>query len=80
MRREVLPYLACPNCRSGMQLGAVTREEGPHVIDGDLVCERGTCHFDVTGGVPAVLPGNVPRHRPMPFICIGRLNRNERAH
>jgi len=59
MRREVLPYLACPNCRSGMRLGAVTREEGPHVIDGDLVCERGTCHFDVTGGVPVLIRAHV---------------------
>ncbi|HEY8923098.1 MAG TPA: class I SAM-dependent methyltransferase [Polyangia bacterium] len=59
MRREVLPYLACPNCRSGMRLGAVTREEGPHVIVGDLVCERGTCHFDVTGGVPVLIRAHV---------------------
>jgi len=59
MRREVLPYLACPNCRSGLRLGAVTREEGPHVIVGDLVCERGTCHFDVTGGVPVLIRAHV---------------------
>ena len=59
MRREVLPYLACPNCRSGMRLGAVMREEGPHVIQGDLVCERGTCHFDVTCGVPVLIRAHV---------------------
>ena len=59
MRREVLPYLACPNCASGMRLGSVTREEGLHVIEGELVCERGTCRFEVTSGVPVLIRAHV---------------------
>jgi SAM-dependent methyltransferase len=54
MRREVLPYLACPNCASELRLESVVREEDGHVITGELVCTRGTCRFEVTGGVPVL--------------------------
>ncbi len=60
MRREVLSYLACPNCASALQLVTVTHEEEDgHVIAGALLCDAGTCRFDVTDGVPVLIRGHV---------------------
>ncbi|HEY4185727.1 MAG TPA: class I SAM-dependent methyltransferase [Polyangia bacterium] len=60
MRREVLSYLACPNCASELKLTSVALEEGDgHVISGELACAAGTCRFDVTDGVPVLIRGHV---------------------
>jgi SAM-dependent methyltransferase len=60
MRREVLSYLACPNCASALTLVSAAREDGDgHVIEGALACERGTCHFEITGGVPVLIRAHV---------------------
>lgn len=60
MRREVLTYLACPNCSSDLTLASVALEESDgHVITGELVCARGTCRFEITDGVPVLIRGHV---------------------
>ena len=60
MRREVLNYLACPNCSTALTLGAVALEESDgHVMAGELVCAAGTCRFEITDGVPVLIRGHV---------------------
>jgi SAM-dependent methyltransferase len=59
MRREVLPYLACPNCASGLALSSVATEQGDHIMEATLSCDAGTCVFPVRRGVPILVPGQV---------------------
>src|SRR5689334_20254365 len=60
MRKEVVPYLACPNCGSDVALApeGVTESEG-HVMTGELRCTKNACRFPITGGVPRLLPKSV---------------------
>jgi SAM-dependent methyltransferase len=59
MRRTLLPYLACPNCRSELTLSSVAAEEREHVMQGELVCSSGSCRFAIKDGVPILVPGDV---------------------
>lgn len=60
MRREVIPYLACPNCASALVLESpVTEEPDGHVMKGTLVCGAGTCRFSIKDGVPMLVTGVV---------------------
>jgi len=59
MRREVLSYLACPNCATALVLASVAHEEDAHVITGQLACAQGTCTFEITDGVPVLTRGHV---------------------
>jgi len=59
MRREALPYLACPNCASGLSLSETKSEEGAHIMEGRLTCAGRGCAFSITRGVPILVPGRV---------------------
>ncbi|HMC93874.1 MAG TPA: hypothetical protein VKO16_03790 [Polyangia bacterium] len=61
MRRDAVPYLACPNCgaTSELALRSVDREDGAHVMEGKLGCASGGCVFAIRRGVPILVPGQV---------------------
>jgi SAM-dependent methyltransferase len=60
MRREVLAYLACPNCASTLALASSAADEADgHVMEGELVCGAGTCRFPIRDGVPILVAGVV---------------------
>jgi len=60
MRREALNYLACPNCGGELSLRAEgVREEGEHVMAGQLDCRGCRTQFTIRAGVPVLLPLNL---------------------
>lgn len=60
MRREALSFLACPNCGGDLSLPPDgLREEGPHVMAGELVCSRCDSRFSIRDGVPVLLQGKI---------------------
>jgi len=60
MRRELLNYIACPNCGGELALRAEgRREEGEHVMAGHLDCNACHTSFAIHSGVPVLLPANV---------------------
>ncbi|MES1206469.1 MAG: methyltransferase domain-containing protein [Pseudomonadota bacterium] len=59
MRHQALAYLACPNCASPLAVHRVDREEGDHLMAGELACAVGGCRFSIRNGVPVLVRGKV---------------------
>ena len=55
MKRELMEILACPVCKSELEL-RVEEEEGDDVIKGGLVCHK--CHetYPIDDSIPNLLP------------------------
>lgn len=56
MRKSLLPYLACPSCKSGLSLHA-SKESGGHAVEGALRCVSCGASYPISGGVPRLLCG-----------------------
>jgi SAM-dependent methyltransferase len=62
MRRQALEYLACPRCRSTLDMDpatAVDEASDGHLMSGVLVCRINGCRYRIDGGVPALLSSAV---------------------
>lgn len=51
MKRKLLDYLVCPNCKGKLKIDNVQTTEGAEIIDGQLKCDCG-CVFPIKSGVP----------------------------
>jgi len=51
MKRSLLPMLACPRCKAGLELHA-RAEEGGEVAEGDLTCDGCQASYPIRGGIP----------------------------
>lgn len=60
MRREALQFLACPACREQLALEVGDwREDGQHILEGQLACAGCNAQYPIVQGVPVLLPGDV---------------------
>jgi SAM-dependent methyltransferase len=60
MRETALRLLRCPNCRGELELTNVSEHAGDgHIISGELRCKPHGCKFDITRGLPRLLPRGV---------------------
>jgi uncharacterized protein YbaR (Trm112 family) len=60
VRREAVPFLACPNCYGELELQPDgLRQDGEHFMAGELGCAACKTRFPIREGVPVLLPGNV---------------------
>ena len=60
MRLEALHYLACPNCDGELTLRTEgVRQDGQHVMAGQLACAACKTDFSIREGVPLLLPANL---------------------
>lgn len=55
MRRELVEILACPVCKSPLEL-TVEEEEGDEVITGSLHCARCDERYPIEDAIPNLLP------------------------
>lgn len=51
MKRKLLDYLVCPNCKGKLKIDNVQVAEGTEIIEGELKCDCG-CIFPIKSGVP----------------------------
>jgi uncharacterized protein YbaR (Trm112 family) len=56
MKRKLLDYLVCPDCKSELEL-LPARQEGEEIMEGSLRCSGCKKTFSITGGVPRMLSG-----------------------
>ena len=52
MKRTLLDYLACPDCRGNINLASVTADDGIEIVSAELQCASCSRVFSVTRGVP----------------------------
>ncbi|RLI75813.1 Trm112 family protein [Archaeoglobales archaeon] len=55
MKRELLDILACPICKSDLEL--VVEEEREEIISGKLICKKCKTEYPIEDGIPNMLPG-----------------------
>lgn len=56
MRESDLDLLACPKCRSRLDLSERRRCEGSTTLSGYLVCSANAHRFEIAGGIPRFVP------------------------
>ena len=60
MRREILNFLACPNCAGELILNSdAPAEADGHILTAELFCANCRTKFGVRNGVPILLPTNL---------------------
>ena len=52
MKRQLLDYLACPECAGNIHLASVSAEDGMEILSGGLQCESCAKSFPIVRGVP----------------------------
>ena len=62
MRRELLQYLRCPVTHASLDLLPFEEDDGGNVREGLLRSSTGGRIYPIVGGVPSMLPNNVPPH------------------
>ena len=55
MKHELLNYLVCPGCGSGLDLAAAERAEDGEVLSGELACRACGAKYPVRGGIPRMI-------------------------
>ena len=55
MKKELMDILACPVCKSELEL-MVETEEGDEVIQGSLVCHKCDEIYPIEDSIPNLLP------------------------
>ncbi len=55
MRRSLLDILACPKCKSDLEL-EVFQEENGEIISGRLICKSCKAAYPIEEGIPNFLP------------------------
>lgn len=55
MRRELMEILACPDCKSDLEL-RVEKEDGEEILEGELDCGVCAYSFPIKDGIPNLLP------------------------
>ena len=55
MRKDLMDILACPMCKSELELTTDQVEED-EVIKGDLFCAKCNEHYPIEDGIPNLLP------------------------
>ena len=55
MRRDLMDILACPMCKSPLEL-RVEEEEGPDIIKGILYCQQDQEEYPIVDSIPNLLP------------------------
>ena len=55
MRKDLMDILACPMCKSELELTTDQVEED-EVIKGDLFCKTCDEHYPIEDGIPNLLP------------------------
>ncbi len=55
MRKYLMDILACPMCKSELELN-VDEEEGDEVIKGSLTCAKCNEAYPIDDGIPNLLP------------------------
>ncbi len=55
MKRDLMDILACPVCKSGLELRVET-EEGGDIVEGSLRCAACGETYPIAGGIPNLLP------------------------
>jgi uncharacterized protein YbaR (Trm112 family) len=55
MRKDLMDILACPMCKSELQLN-VEQEQDDEVIKGSLFCAKCNEHYPIDDGIPNLLP------------------------
>ena len=60
MRKDMMDILACPMCKSELEL-TVEKEEGDEVIEGSLFCAKCNERYPIDDGIPNLLPPDLRR-------------------
>ncbi len=60
MRKDLMDILACPMCKSELQL-TVDQEEGDEVLKGVLYCAKCDEPYPIDDGIPNLLPPDLRR-------------------
>ncbi len=55
MKRKLLDILACPLCKSDLEL-EVEEEKEDEIIKGKLVCKKCKVEYPIEDGIPNMLP------------------------
>ncbi len=55
MRKDLMDILACPMCKSELEL-KIEEEEGDEVIKGSLSCAKCNETYPIDDGIPNLLP------------------------
>ncbi len=55
MRKDLMDILACPMCKSELEL-TIDEEEGDEVLKGALFCAKCDEHYPIDDGIPNLLP------------------------
>ena len=55
MRKDLMDILACPMCKSELELKA-DEEDGDEVIEGSLTCAKCNEVYPIDDGIPNLLP------------------------
>ncbi|HDN74016.1 hypothetical protein B6U96_13450 [Archaeoglobales archaeon ex4484_92] len=55
MRRDLLDILACPICKSDLEL-IVEQEDEEEIISGKLICKKCKTVYPIEDGIPNMLP------------------------
>ena len=58
MKRDLMDILACPTCKSALELRAETEEDGD-IVAGSLRCEACEETYPIAGGIPNLLPADL---------------------
>ncbi len=60
MRKDLMDILACPMCKSELQL-TVDEEQGDEVVKGTLFCAECDERYPIDDGIPNLLPPDLRR-------------------
>ncbi len=55
MRKDLMDILACPMCKSELEL-TIDEEEGDEVVKGSLFCKKCNERYPIDDGIPNLLP------------------------
>lgn len=55
MKRDLVDILACPTCKSALELSVDAEEEG-EIVQGSLRCASCAEDYPIAGGIPNLLP------------------------
>ena len=60
MRKDMMDILACPMCKSELEL-TIDKDEGDEVIEGSLFCAKCNERYPIEDGIPNLLPPDLRR-------------------
>ena len=55
MKRKLLEILACPLCKSDLDV-QIEREDEKEIIEGKLICKNCGTEYPIEDGIPNMLP------------------------